>query len=211
MKQPHEMRVSYERAELVEAEAGDDPIVLFGHWFADATAAGLVEPNAMTLATADASGRPSARTVLLKRFDEAGFDFYTNLESRKGREIAANPRAALMFWWDVLHRQVRIEGAVTTVPDAEADAYYASRPLGSRLGAWASRQSALVEGRAQLEQQEAEALARFGENPPRPPFWGGLRVRPELIEFWQGRRNRLHDRLCYVRSDDGWRRERLSP
>ncbi|HEX2527627.1 MAG TPA: pyridoxamine 5'-phosphate oxidase [Geminicoccus sp.] len=211
MKQPHEMRVSYERAELVETEAGDDPIALFARWFSDATAAGLAEPNAMTLATADREGRPSARIVLLKRFDAIGFDFFTNLESRKGVEMAANPRAALLFWWDVLHRQVRVEGQVTLVPGDEADAYFASRPLGSRIGAWASRQSEVVAGRAQLDEQEAAAAARLGNDPPRPPYWGGYRVAPEAMEFWQGRRNRLHDRLRFVRTDGIWRRERLSP
>lgn len=211
MKQPHEMRVSYERAELVEAEAGHDPIELFARWFADAVAADLVEPNAMTLATVDRDGRPSARIVLMKRFDAFGFDFYTNLESRKGRELAANPRAALLFWWDALHRQVRIEGSVSLVPTEEADDYFASRPLGSRIGAWASRQSDVVSGRAQLDEQEADAAARLGENPPRPSYWGGYRVHPEVVEFWQGRRNRLHDRLRFSRTGEAWLRERLSP
>jgi pyridoxamine 5'-phosphate oxidase len=211
MKQPHEMRVSYERAELVESQAGDDPIALFTQWFAEAAQAGLVEPNAMTLATTDASGKPSARIVLLKRFDAGGFDFYSNLQSRKGGEIAANPYAALLFWWDVLHRQVRVEGRVTLVDDAEADAYFVSRPLGSRIGAWASRQSEVVSGRTQLEEQEAKMAERFGQNPPRPPFWGGFRVQPETLEFWQGRPNRLHDRLRYTWKDGVWQRERLSP
>jgi pyridoxamine 5'-phosphate oxidase len=211
MKQPHEMRVSYERAELVETEAGNDPIELFTRWFDDAVAADVVEPNAMTLATVDREGRPSARIVLMKRFGAFGFDFFTNLESRKGRELAANPHAALLFWWDVLHRQVRIEGSVTLVPSEEADAYYASRPLGSRIGAWASRQSEVVTGRTQLDEQEAAAAARLGENPPRPSFWGGFRVYPDVMEFWQGRRNRLHDRLRFTRSEEGWLRERLSP
>jgi pyridoxamine 5'-phosphate oxidase len=211
MKKPQEMRVDYERSELVEALAGDDPLDLFARWFADATDAGLVEPNAMAVATADRDGRPSARMVLLKRFGADGFDFYTNLESRKGGEIAANPQAALLFWWDVLHRQVRIEGPVSQVDAAEADAYFASRPLGSRIGAWASHQSQPVRDREQLVRQEAEASALHGDNPRRPPHWGGYRVRPLAIEFWQGRRNRLHDRLHYRLKDGIWRRERLSP
>jgi pyridoxamine 5'-phosphate oxidase len=211
MKKPQDMRVDYERAELVEAAAGDDPLDLFARWFAEATEAGLIEPNAMTVATADSQGRPSARMVLLKRFGQDGFDFYTNTESRKGGEITANPHAALLFWWDALHRQVRIEGPVDRVDAAEADTYYATRPLGSRIGAWASHQSQPVQDRAQLVRQEAEAAARLGDDPPRPPHWGGYRVRPMAIEFWQGRRNRLHDRLRYRLEDGIWRRERLSP
>jgi pyridoxamine 5'-phosphate oxidase len=211
MKKPQEMRVDYQRSELIEAAAGDDPFDLFARWFAEATDAGLVEPNAMTVATADRDGRPSARMVLLKRFGADGFDFYTNLESRKAGEIVANPQAALLFWWDVLHRQVRIEGPVSQIDAAEADAYFASRPLGSRIGAWASRQSQPVQDRAQLVRQEAEATTLHGDDPRRPPYWGGYRVRPLAIEFWQGRRNRLHDRLRYRLEDGLWRRERLNP
>ena len=211
MKKPEDMRVSYEGDQLVEGSAGDDPIHLFTRWFADAADADLVEPNAMTLATADSQGRPAARMVLLKHFGPDGFDFYSNFESRKGAELTGNPRAALLFWWDKLHRQVRIEGEVTLVGAEEADAYFASRPLGSRLGAWASRQSAVVANRDQLERQEREVAARLGENPPRPEFWGGYRVWPDAIEFWQGRRNRLHDRLRYVRTGQAWHRDRLSP
>ncbi|WP_027135390.1 pyridoxamine 5'-phosphate oxidase [Geminicoccus roseus] len=211
MTKPQDMRVSYERAELVEDLAGDDPITLFARWFTEATQANLVEPNAMTVATVDRDGRPSARMVLLKHFGPEGFDFYTNAESRKGKELAANPQAALLLWWDVLHRQVRIEGPVSQVPAAEADAYFASRPLGSRIAAWASRQSEVVQDRAQLERQEAEAANRHGTEPARPPFWSGYRVQPLYFEFWQGRRNRLHDRLRYVRDGGVWRRDRLSP
>ena len=211
MKKPEDMRVSYDGDQLVEGSAGDDPIDLFTRWFADAADADLVEPNAMTLATADSQGRPAARMVLLKHFGPDGFDFYSNFESRKGAELTGNPRAALLFWWDKLHRQVRIEGEVTLVGAEEADAYFASRPLGSRLGAWASRQSAVVANRDQLERQERKVAARLGENPPRPEFWGGYRVWPDAIEFWQGRRNRLHDRLRYVRTGQAWHRDRLSP
>ncbi len=211
MKKPQEMRVDYERSELVEALAGDDPLDLFARWFAEATGAGLVEPNAMAVATADRDGRPSVRMVLLKHFGVDGFDFYTNLESRKGGEIAANPQAALLFWWDVLHRQVRIEGPVSQVDAAEADAYFASRPLGSRIGAWASHQSQPVQDREQLVRQEAEATALHGDHPRRPPHWGGYRIRPVAIEFWQVRRNLRHDRLHYRLEDGVWRRERLSP
>jgi pyridoxamine 5'-phosphate oxidase len=167
----------------------------------------------MALATVGADGRPAVRMVLLKGFDARGFAFYTNLESRKAAELAANPRAALLFWWDRLHRQVRVEGPVEPVEAAEADAYFASRPYGSRIGAWASPQSRVVEGRAVLEAREAELAARFPEDAPvpRPPHWGGYRVRPELFEFWQGRRSRLHDRLRYAREGSGWRVERLAP
>ncbi|WP_159712960.1 pyridoxamine 5'-phosphate oxidase [Geminicoccus flavidas] len=212
MRSPQDMRVDYARAELDEANAGMDPLALFGRWFQEASESGLAEPNAMAVATVDATGQPSCRMVLLKHFGADGFDFFTNTESRKGQELAGNPKAALLFWWDVLHRQVRIEGPVSAVPAAEADAYFASRPLGSRIGAWASRQSHPVADRAQLARQEAETRDRFGDTPPRPPFWGGYRVRPVAIEFWQGRANRLHDRLCYRRlGDSGWQRERLSP
>ena len=167
----------------------------------------------MALGTCDAAGRPSVRIVLLKGLDARGFAFYTNLESRKGRELAANPRAALTFWWDVLERQVRIEGSVERVADDEADRYHASRPRGSRLAAWASPQSEPIPGREVLVERQADADARHpGEVVPRPPFWGGFRVVPERIEFWQGRPDRLHDRIRFEREPGGsWRRERLAP
>jgi pyridoxamine 5'-phosphate oxidase len=206
-----DIRQEYMRAGLSEAEAGSDPLRLFSTWFEDAVSAGLPLPNAMTLATASASGAPSARVVLLKGLDGGGFVFYTSYRSRKARELAERPRASLVFMWSELERQVRIEGSVETVSAAEADAYFASRPLGARLSAWASWQSERVADRAFLERAMEEARQRFGDSPPRPPHWGGYRVLPDEIEFWQGRADRLHDRLLYTRSPSGWRIERLAP
>ena len=195
-----------------EAQVDADPIVQFGRWFADAEAADLIEPNAMTLATAAAGGRPSARMVLLKGFDERGFVFYTNYESRKAGELDGSPVAALVFWWGALQRQVRVEGAVERVRREESEAYFRSRPLGSRLGAWASAQSQVIAGRAELEERLEQLTARYRDGDvPLPPFWGGYRIRPEVIEFWQGRPNRLHDRLRYRRTPGGWDIDRLSP
>ena len=190
-----------------------DPYEQFGLWFAAARAAGLAEPNAMTLATASPDGRPSARTVLLKGFDEHGFVFFTNYESRKGRELEANPRAALVIHWAPLERQVLVEGSVGRVSAEESDEYYASRPLGSRLGAWASPQGQEIESREVLEQRLADVTERFaGGHPPRPPYWGGFRLEPQAIEFWQGRPSRLHDRLRFERAPGGgWVTRRLSP
>jgi pyridoxamine 5'-phosphate oxidase len=197
---------------LDEAHVDADPIVQFGHWFAEADAADLIEPNAMTLATAGPGGRPSARMVLLKGFDQRGFVFYTNYGSRKADELASNPSAALVFWWGPLQRQVRIEGTVERVLREESEAYFRSRPLGSRLGAWASAQSQVIAGRAELEQRLRELTERYRDGDvPLPPFWGGYRVSPEVIEFWQNRPNRLHDRLRYRRIPGGWTLERLSP
>ena len=207
-----DLRKEYTRAGLAESDADPDPIEQFRRWFDDALAVGLREPNAMTLATATPDGRPSARVVLLKGFDERGFVFYTNYEGRKGEELEENPYCALVFYWAELERQVRVEGRVSRVPKRESDEYFGSRPRGSRLGAWASEQSRPVGGREVLEERlralEAEYDAR---EVPRPPFWGGYRVEPEVIEFWQGRENRLHDRLVYRRSGGGWGRERLQP
>lgn len=205
-----DLRLSYEQGELSD-DITAGPLALFDAWFADAADAGGFEPNSMTLATADASGRPSARTVLLKASDERGLVWYTNFSSRKGRELAENPHAALLFGWLALERQVRVEGPVEVVSDAEADAYFASRPLGSRLGAWASPQSEVVAGRAELDRRMAAASAEFGDDPPRPTWWGGYRLTPRVWEFWQGRGARMHDRLRFTRSDTGWTRDRLAP
>lgn len=201
-----------DRADLAGRNVPDDPLSLFAAWFEEACKAELIEPTAMTLATVDADGRPSVRVVLLKGFDADGFRFYTNLESRKARELAANPHAALVFWWDRLERQVRIEGAAEPLPPEMADDYFASRPRGSQIGAYASPQSRTIGSREDLERIVAETVERFsGRDIPRPDYWGGYRIRPMAFEFWQGRGNRLHDRLRYSRRDDGWRCERLAP
>ena len=207
------LRKEYRRERLDEATAAADPLTMFEAWFAEAAESGLVEPNAMTLATATPEGKPSARVVLLKDFDATGFSFFTNYASRKGEEIAANPFAALTFWWGPLERQIRIEGRVEKLDTDESDAYFASRPQGSRLGAWVSHQSAVIPDRTVLEQRLAELTAQYGdEAPPRPPYWGGYRVIPAVYEFWQGGLHRLHDRLRYTRRDDGaWDLARLSP
>jgi pyridoxamine 5'-phosphate oxidase len=207
------MRRSYERAGVDVEDLGPDPVAAFGRWFADAAAAGVVEPNAMVLATAGAGGVPSARTVLLKGYDGRGLRFFTNLGSAKAAELAANPRAAVVFPWHPVARQVRVAGAVVAVDRGEVEEYFASRPRDSQLGAWASAQSTVVPSRAALDAALADVAARFPAEVPAPPGWGGYRVVPDSWEFWAGRVGRLHDRLRYRRTDPsgGWTVERLAP
>jgi pyridoxamine 5'-phosphate oxidase len=206
-----DLRKSYERAELDESASAADPLQQFGSWLQQAIDAQLPEPNAMTLATVASDGRPSTRVVLIKGFDARGIVWYTNYESRKGRELAGNPFAALQFHWVELERVVRIEGDVERVDDAESDAYFASRPLDSRIGAWASPQSQVIASRGVLVANAAKVATKFLLNPPRPPNWGGFRLQPRAWEFWQGRKSRLHDRLRYRLDGTNWMRERLAP
>jgi pyridoxamine 5'-phosphate oxidase len=205
------LRKSYERAELDEASAHADPLRQFETWLEQAIAGQLPEPNAMTLATVGADGRPSTRVVLIKGYDERGIVWYSNYASRKGRELAAHPWAALQFHWVELERVVRIEGRVEHTSAEESDAYYRTRPLDSRIGAWASPQSEVIASRAVLVANAAKYAARYALDPPRPPHWGGFRLQPDCWEFWQGRRSRLHDRLRYRREANAWVRERLAP
>jgi pyridoxamine 5'-phosphate oxidase len=206
-----DLRTEYARASLDEERSAADAIAQFSRWWDEAVAAQVREANAMTLATSDEQGRPAARTVLLKGFDARGFVFFTNYDSRKGRELAANPRAALLFFWPELERQIRIDGTVERTSGAESDEYFKTRPLASRIGAWASPQSTVIASKAWLLARAAEMGLRHGLAPARPPFWGGYRVIAEAVEFWQGRPSRLHDRLLYTRSATGWDRVRLAP
>jgi pyridoxamine 5'-phosphate oxidase len=207
-----DLRKDYKHGELDEASTEPNPLMQFDKWLNEALKAELPEPNAMTLATVGEDGKPSARIVLIKGYDERGIVWYTNRQSRKGHELAAKPYAALLFHWVELERQVRIEGPVSWVSDEESDAYFASRPLASRISAWASDQSTVIDSQMTLVKRAAEFGLKLGLNPPRPPHWGGYRLKPECWEFWQGRRSRLHDRIRYRLQPDGsWLRDRLSP
>jgi pyridoxamine 5'-phosphate oxidase len=206
-----QLRKNYTFGQLSETEVPGNPLPLFQLWFDQAVRAQCPEPNSMTLATADKSGNPSARIVLLKGADENGFTFFTNYESQKGRDLALRPQAALLFHWHELERQIRIQGLVDRVTAAESDEYFHSRPLGSRIGAWASPQSAAIPNREFLEEAERALKAKFGDTPPRPEHWGGYRLRPTEIEFWQGRPSRLHDRIHYKLDGSTWKVNRLAP
>ncbi len=207
-----DLRREYASRALTEADADDDPIQQFSLWFGEALKSELLDTNAMTLATASREGHPSARIVLLKGFDEAGFVFFTNYESAKAHDLDDNPRACLLMFWAALERQVRITGRVSKTPAEESETYFQSRPFESQIGAWASAQSRAVADRAALEARYAELASKYAGGPvPHPPFWGGYRVHPEAIEFWQGRQSRLHDRLLYTWQDGGWSRSRLAP
>ena len=207
-----DLRREYASRALTEADAHHDPIQQFSIWFGEALKSELLDVNAMTLATATRRGDPSARIVLLKGFDEAGFVFFTNYESAKGRTLAENPRACLLIFWGALERQVRITGTVTKTSAKESETYFESRPFESQIGAWASAQSRTVGDRAALESRYAELAAKYAGSPvPLPPFWGGYRVLPDSLEFWQGRKSRLHDRLLYTRTGESWTRSRLAP
>ena len=208
-----EIRREYKRESFSEKDAASNPFLQFDKWWKEALDSLIDEVNAMTLATADNHGKPSARIVLLKNYDDRGFVFFTNYSSRKGREIDENPQATLLFFWKELERQVRIEGTITKIDDKESDEYYYSRPLGSRIGAWASPQSQVVNDRSVIEENFLQFEQQFADAPliPRPPYWGGYRVIPSYIEFWQGRESRLHDRIAYQLEASSWSIQRLAP
>ncbi len=212
MKSLADLRKTYARESLTESAVDPDPIIQFRTWMNEALDAELPEPNAMTVATVGADGKPSARVLLIKGVDQRGFVFFTNYESHKGRDLEANPHASLVFYWIELERQVRIDGRVEKLPEEESDGYFDSRPLDSRIGAWASNQSRELSSRLALVANAAKYAARYAMNPPRPPHWGGYVVIPEAIEFWQGRPSRLHDRILYTCQPDGsWKIVRLAP
>ena len=206
-----DLRKDYKLASLDEADVATTPLAQFDKWFKEALGSQLPEPNAMTLATCDSQARPSARIVLIKAYDERGFMFFTNYESHKAQDLSANNRAALLFFWPELERQIRIQGRVEKVSAAVSEDYYKSRPLASRIGAWASPQSQVLPSRTALEARVSAFEAEYGENPPRPAHWGGYRVVPQVVEFWQGRRDRLHDRIQYRLNNGEWKIERLAP
>jgi pyridoxamine 5'-phosphate oxidase len=205
------MRQDYLNAALSEADVDANPLTQFARWFDEAQAAQVPEPNAMTLATVNEQGQPSARTVLIKEARTDGFVWFTNYESRKGHDLVINPKAALLFFWQALERQVRVEGVVERISAADSDAYYLSRPVNSRLGAWSSPQSEVIESRSVLEARLADFEKQFGDEPPRPPNWGGYILKPTYFEFWQGRASRLHDRIAYRLDSGAWRVVRLAP
>lgn len=207
-----DLRREYSRARLDESNVSPDPITEFARWFEEAVKAEVQEPNAMTLASVGSAGAPSARIVLLKGFDARGFIFFTDYRSQKGTELEQNPRAAMVFYWPELERQIRITGTTTPIGREESEAYFRTRPRGSRISAWASHQSQVIASRKLLEDRVPELERRYpGDDVPLPPYWGGLRVVPESVEFWQGRTSRLHDRIRYTKTADAWRIERLSP
>uniref|UniRef100_UPI004047FEB8 pyridoxamine 5'-phosphate oxidase n=1 Tax=Polynucleobacter sp. TaxID=2029855 RepID=UPI004047FEB8 len=206
-----DLRKSYMKGSLSEEDVQANPVEQFNIWFDQARHAELPEPNAMTLASVDENGKPSARVVLIKEVTQEGFVFFTNYDSRKGQALLTNPHAALLFFWPELERQIRIEGSVEKISEKESDEYFHSRPLDSRIGAWASPQSKVISGRGELVAKAAEYALKFALNPPRPPHWGGFRVRPEAAEFWQGRPSRLHDRIRYTLEQNAWKIDRLAP